>query len=147
MAGLPRKTKDVLLRVAEMKDYTTICCSAPSEWLATLALRHRETLVHRNLEIITANLELLDGFFAKHANLFSWVKPWAGAIAFPRKVGGQVDGFVERLVHDASVLLLPGSVFDGQNDHFRIGFGRRSFPEALNQLDRFLKLNTLQSPD
>ncbi|MFC2082836.1 aminotransferase class I/II-fold pyridoxal phosphate-dependent enzyme, partial [Candidatus Bipolaricaulota bacterium] len=130
--------QDVIRRVGEMKDYTTICCSAPSECLATLALRHRSKLVERNLGIISANLEWLDGFFAAHADRFSWVKPRAGSIAFPRLLAGQVDGFTKMLVQEASILLLPGSVFESEDSHFRIGFGRRSFPDALEQLDGFL---------
>lgn len=136
---LATKNADVLHQVAEMKDYTTICCSAPSEWLATLALRHREVLVERNLEIIRANLQQLDTFFVEHADVFSWVKPGAGAIAFPQLLTGNIDALVQQLVEEASVLLLPGSVFDDPNNHFRIGFGRRSFPEALSKLDQFLK--------
>jgi aspartate/methionine/tyrosine aminotransferase len=50
--------------LAGFKDYTTICNSAPSEFLATLALRHAQGIVNRNLEIIRANLERLDRFFA-----------------------------------------------------------------------------------
>ena len=136
---LATRNEGVLRRVAEVKDYTTICCSAPSEWLATLALRHRDVLVRRNLDIIGANLKLLDGFVAKHSALFSWVRPQAGSIAFPRLLVGDVDSFTRRLAQEVSVLLLPGSVFDSQDDHFRIGFGRRSFSDALDQLDRFLK--------
>lgn len=132
------KNQDVIQRVAEMKDYTTICCSAPSEWLATLALRHRDKLVERNLGIIAANLDLLKDFFAEHADQFSWVRPRAGSIAFPRLLAGQVDGFTKRLVQEASILLLPGSVFESEDSHFRIGFGRRNFPDALEQLDGFL---------
>ncbi|MBU1048495.1 aminotransferase class I/II-fold pyridoxal phosphate-dependent enzyme [Candidatus Bipolaricaulota bacterium] len=136
---LATRNADVLQRVVEMKDYTTICCSAPSEWLATLALRHRRLLVARNLEIIRSNLTLLDAFFEKHAEVFSWIRPKAGAIAFPKWLGGNIDDFTRVLVKEASVLLLPGSLFDDPNHHFRIGFGRQSFPEALSKLDLFLK--------
>ena len=134
--------EDVRQRVAGMKDYTTICCSAPSEWLATLALRHRNELVARNLGIIAVNLKLLDDFLDEHARRFSWVRPRAGSIAFPRLMAGQVDTFAKALVHEASVLLLPGSVFDNQDDHFRIGFGRRNFPAALDHLDAYLKTHS-----
>ena len=37
--------------LAAFKDYTTICNSAPSEFLATLALRNAEAIVERNLRI------------------------------------------------------------------------------------------------
>lgn len=136
---LATKNADVLRQVAEMKDYTTICCSAPSEWLATLALRHRQSLIDRNLEIICSNLKLLDAFFEAHAGEFSWIRPKAGAIAFPKLLEGNIDDFARTLVEEASVLLLPGSLFDDPNNHFRIGFGRQNFPEALSTLDQFLK--------
>jgi aspartate/methionine/tyrosine aminotransferase len=135
---LATRNAEVLRQAAEMKDYTTICCSAPSEWLATLALRHRQSLIDRNLEIIRLNLRLLDAFFEDHAGAFSWIRPKAGAIAFPKLLDGDIDDFTRNLVARASVLLLPGSLFEDPNNHFRIGFGRRSFPEALSKLNLFL---------
>jgi aminotransferase class I and II len=61
-------TRDAALRdaVATLKDYTTICASAPSEFLTALALRHRRVLVGRNLDIVRHNLPLLDAFFERH---------------------------------------------------------------------------------
>ncbi len=50
----------ILTRMAAFKDYTTICSSAPSEYLAELALRQRARIVGRNLQIIRDNLALLD---------------------------------------------------------------------------------------
>ena len=64
-----------------------ICNSAPSEFLAELALRHRERLAARNLAIIRTNLDLLDAFFARHADRFAWQRPRAGSIAFPELLG------------------------------------------------------------
>ena len=59
-------TRDAGLRdaVATLKDYTTICASAPSEFLTALALRHRQVLLDRNLAIVRRNLPLLDDFTA-----------------------------------------------------------------------------------
>jgi aspartate/methionine/tyrosine aminotransferase len=37
------------------------------------------------------------------------------------------------------VLLLPGSTFNYNHGHVRIGFGRRSMPEALAKLEEYLK--------
>jgi aspartate/methionine/tyrosine aminotransferase len=132
---------EVLQRMAVIKDYTTICSSAPSELLATIALDHRETLAARNLGIIKANLALLDTFFSAHTERFSWVRPRAGSIAFPRYLGGDIDAFCHELVTRAGVLLLPGTLFGDKGDHFRIGFGRRSLPEALAALENFIDQN------
>ena len=126
-------------RMARMKDYTSICSSAPSEFLAELALRHRQQIAQRNVDIIIANLSLLDSFFARHDGLFSWKRPKAGSIAFPRLHGEDIDAFCHALVTSAGVLLLPGSVFDDPGNHFRIGFGRKNMPEALARLEEFLQ--------
>jgi aspartate/methionine/tyrosine aminotransferase len=124
--------------MAALKDYTTICNSAPSEFLAELALRHRERLAGRNREIIASNLTLLDGFFARQAERLAWVRPQAGPIGFPRLLAGDVEAFCHTLVTQAGVLLLPGSLFDQPGNFFRVGFGRRNMPEALERLEAFL---------
>jgi aspartate/methionine/tyrosine aminotransferase len=126
-------------KMASLKDYTTICSSAPSEFLAELAMRNRQRLVARNLGIIRENLSVMDDFFSRHAGLFSWVRPRAGSMAFPRYLGGDVEQFCDRLVRKAGVLLLPGSVYDDVRNHFRLGLGRRNLPQAVERLEEFLK--------
>lgn len=132
---------DALFReLADFKDYTTICNSAPSEFLATLALRHAEAIVERNLAIIRSNLDRLDAFFQAHADTFNWYRSKAGSIAFPTLLKGQVDEFCADLVEKAGVLLLPGTLY-GKADlnAFRIGFGRKNLPEALQRLEAYLR--------
>jgi len=120
--------------VATMKDYTTICASAPSEFLTALALRHRQVLLDRNLAIVQRNLPLLDGFFARHAGTFDWVRPTASPIGFPRVTGvGDLTQYCAGLAR-LGILLLPGSVYD-EPDHVRIGFGRANMPDALGLLE------------
>jgi aspartate/methionine/tyrosine aminotransferase len=130
--------RDVYERAALLKDYTTICSSAPSEFLATLALRHREVLVDRNVGILKKNLDIMAAFFNRHAAQFTCVLPCAGSMAFPRYLGGKVDAFCDKLVREAGVLLLPGSVYDEHDNHFRLGLGRRNLPEAVARLEEFL---------
>jgi len=125
-------------RMAALKDYTTICSSAPSEFLAELALRHREQIAARNLGIIHSNLLLLDAFFVDHPDRFDWVRPKVGPIAFPRLFGVDVERFCDRLVTSAGVLLLPGTMYGHPGNHFRLGFARRNMPEGLTALEQFL---------
>ncbi|TAJ43802.1 aminotransferase class I/II-fold pyridoxal phosphate-dependent enzyme [Methanofollis fontis] len=129
----------LLDRMAALKDYTTICCSAPSEFLSAVALRHREEIVGKNLAIIGDNLALLDRFFAGHADLFSWVRPTAGAIAFPRLLSGGAEGFCRTVVEESGVLLLPSSVYDFGDSHFRIGFARSDMGPALAAFSAYLE--------
>jgi aspartate/methionine/tyrosine aminotransferase len=128
----------LLDRMARLKDYTTICNAAPSELLAELALRHRTRLARRNLELILRNLDRLDAFFGRHAERLVWQRPAAGPIAFPRLLGEPVEPFCHRLAAKAGVLLLPGTVYEDEGNHFRIGFGRANLPEALARLEEFL---------
>jgi len=132
------RNQDLYQKISHLKDYTTICSSAPSEFLAELALRHREDLAARNLEIIRGNLALLEDFFTHHQERFSWIKPKAGPIAFPKLLVGDVDELCDRLVRELGVMLLPGTVYDHPGNHFRIGFGRANMPEALSRLEKYL---------
>ena len=133
------QNKEIYERMAILKDYTTICNSAPAEFLAEVALRHRKTLVDRTQKIISENLNLLDTFFDHHAERFAWRRPRAGAIGFPALIGEDVETFCDSLVRDSGVLLLPGTVYDDTGNHFRIGFGRRNFGEALERVEAYLQ--------
>ena len=124
--------------MAALKDYTTICNSAPSEFLAELALRHRDKLTARNLKIISDNLALLDQFFDRHSERLAWQRPRAGAIGFPQLMGRDVDEFCQDLVETNGVLLVPGTLYDDPGNHFRIGFGRKNFADGLALLDDFI---------
>jgi aspartate/methionine/tyrosine aminotransferase len=131
--------RDLLARVAAFKDYTTICSSAPSEILAIMGLRARDTVLRRSRDLVAANLERLDGFFEDWADRFEWVRPRAGSIGFPRLTvpGVRIDDWAAGLVEAEGVLLLPGSQFDHPGNHFRVGFGRTDLPEALAKLEAY----------
>jgi len=140
---LATRDRAVLDRCARMKDYTTICSSAPSEVLALIALRARDRVLARSRAIVAANLPLVDEFMAAHADSFSWVRPRGGSTAFPRLVAGgpagsSAEDFAARLVEATGVLLLPSTTFGFGDTHFRLGLGRTDLPAALEAMDRFL---------
>ncbi len=116
-----------------IKDYTTICSSAPSEILGIIALQNQERILQRNLGIVQENLALAERFFARNAGLFAWIPPRAGSIAFPQWRGaGTVEQFCQQVLEETDVMIVPGSVFETPGNHFRIGLGRRNFGEALD---------------
>ncbi|MCB0070732.1 MAG: aminotransferase class I/II-fold pyridoxal phosphate-dependent enzyme [Caldilineaceae bacterium] len=134
------RNREIFAAMAQMKDYTTICNSAPSEYLAELALRHADTLVARNLAIIHQNLGHLDAFFAEHAERLTWVRPSAGPIAFPAFRHADADAVARRLVEETGVLILPGDQIDPDfGRHFRLGFGRKSLADGLARFGPFLQ--------
>ncbi len=134
-------TRDGSLRakLATLKDYTTLCSSAPSEILSLIALRARDRVIARTRRIVDANLSLLDAFFAEHSDRLSWVRPRAGSVGFPHLAGVDVDDFASTLVQREGVLIVPASQFGYPGNNFRIGYGRADMPQALEGLDRHLR--------
>lgn len=127
-------------RVAELRDYTTICGAAPSEVLALMGLRAKDAVLARHRRRIARNLGLLDAFFARQDRLFRWVRPKAGTVAFPAYRGDDgAPAFCDRLVAEAGVVLLPSAVFEYEAPHVRFGFGRENMPEALARLEAWLE--------
>ena len=140
---LATRDRSVLERCARMKDYTTICSSAPSEVLALIGLRARERVLARSREIVGANLPILDGFFERQADALTWVRPRGGSTAFPKLVssgpaGASADRFASALVEKTGVLVLPSSTFGFGDSHVRIGLGRTDLPTAVAKLEEFL---------
>ena len=132
------QNRGILGQMVAHKDYMSMCNSAPSECLATLALRHREKLAERNLAIIGDNLPILDRFFEKYRTVFKWQRPKAGSIAFPSLKQDGVEAFCQDLLDKTGVLLIPSTLFEAGNRNFRIGFARRNMPEAVAHLDEYL---------
>jgi aspartate/methionine/tyrosine aminotransferase len=128
-------TRDAALReaISTLKDYTTICASAPSEFLTARAQEPprppRPQPRDRGSQPAAARWLLRAA--RRHLRVGA---PTASPIGFPRVKG--VDNLARYCARLAGigVLLLPGSV-DDQPDHVRIGFGRANMPDALNLLE------------
>lgn len=132
------KHQPVLNQLSILKEYTSMCNSAPSEFLAGLALRNRKKILDRNLTIVLENTQLYEAFFEKYSELFSWYKPKAGPITFVKMLFSDDDAsFAEEVLKEQQLLLLPGEVYDYKG-FFRIGLGRKAIPEALEQFEIFL---------
>ncbi len=131
-------------KLSAFKDYLTICNSAPSELLATIALRHKDKIIKRNMHIIRNNLKLLNKFFSKHQEIFKWLPPKAGPVAFPSfRYRTNINSFCHDLLNKVEVLLLPGTLYGDFKRNFRIGFGRTDFIQALNKFDEYLQKRKL----
>ncbi|MFD9125989.1 aminotransferase, partial [Kitasatospora sp. NPDC059571] len=143
--GLTLALNVLLARLERAKHYTTICNSAPSEVLARIALKARDTILARNRALIAGNLPLFDAFFAEYPDLFSWQAPDGGCVAYPRYLGAEgVEEFCTRLVEEAGVLLLPAGIYRSEltptpADRFRIGIGRAHPEEGLTALAEWLR--------
>ena len=129
----------ILDRMSALKDYTTICNSAPSEILALMALRSRERILNRQQALIHRNIDLLDAFFQRYAERFSWNRPIGGSICFPRLLEAENScAFCETLIQETGIMLVPSRMFSYGDRHVRIGFGRESLPEVLGRFTDYL---------
>ncbi len=141
------KDPGVLVRFERYKHYLSICNSAPSEMLALIALKARETVLARTRAIVRRNIAELDAFFADFPDRFHWREPDASCVAFVRYLGEDgVETFTRRLAEEAGVILLPASIYRSElnevpADYFRIGFGRANLPDGLAVLREWLEHN------
>ncbi|WP_109850957.1 aminotransferase class I/II-fold pyridoxal phosphate-dependent enzyme [Aquimarina sp. AU58] len=138
------KSQKIIENIEILKEYTTICNSGPSEFLAGIGLRNRKSILERNLKIVEKNIALLDHFFIKYSDLFSWDKPNSGPIGFV-KINFDEDDMVfsERVIKKKNILLLPGEIYDYKG-FFRVGFGRKNMPETLEKFEEFIIENLIK---
>jgi aspartate/methionine/tyrosine aminotransferase len=134
---------ELLERMMGLKDYTTICSSAPSELLALMGLRSRDAILAHNRELVRRNVELAAGCFERLRDFVSWIPPQGGTVCFPRlteaaaRAAGGAEAFCARVLADTGVLLLPSTTYDYGDSHFRLGLGREDFAEGLRILEEY----------
>jgi aspartate/methionine/tyrosine aminotransferase len=130
---------ELLRRCIAFHDYTTICNSAPSEILGIMALRAKERILARNLDIIRANLVAAEQFCAAQADLFTWLPPRAGSVAFPQlRPDLPVTDFCRDVLAQKGVMIVPGKMFGYAGNHFRVGLGRMNFRKALAEVECYI---------
>jgi aspartate/methionine/tyrosine aminotransferase len=133
------RDQGLLERMTALKDYTTICSSAPSELLALMALRSGESILAANVARIERNVRAASVFFDRHRDVFSWAPPQAGTVCFPHLLAASgAEAFCARVLERTGVLLLPSTVYGYEDLHFRLGLGREDFSAGLQALDAYL---------
>lgn len=134
------KDQELYKQINEWKDYTTICTSAPSEILSLMALRAKEKIVSKQLSLLQRNQKKLDEFFRSYSNIFTCVSPKAGSICFPRiHLNHGALSFCQKVIQETGIMLLPSTVYDYDDQHVRIGFGRQNMPEVLKMLEKYIQ--------
>ena len=139
------RDSEMLRRFERYKHYLSICNSAPSEFLARIALKASASILARNRAIVDSNLAVLGEFFGEYAHLFDWKLPDGGCVGFIRYKGADgVESFTDRLVQETGVLLLPASVYRSDlnavpAEYFRVGYGHKYVPAALEVLGGWLR--------
>ena len=140
------RDRALLARLETRKHYTTICNAAPSELIATAALRRGGEIRARNRAIIDANLPVFAAFFAEWAERFAWEPPAGAAASASRATSARTVSRRSAATSssEAGVVLLPAGIFASAlapvpADRFRIGVGRAAPEPALAALGAFLR--------
>jgi len=135
---LASQDAELLEEISRLKDYTTICGSAPSEVLAIIALRNKESIINKQTERVRRNVTVLENFVTAHLDQVNLVSPIGGSICFPRllSVDNTYD-FGEQLVAETGIMIAPSRLFQYGDHHLRIGVGRENFPEVLALFGRY----------
>jgi aspartate/methionine/tyrosine aminotransferase len=109
----------------QRKDYTSITTGAVSEFVAEIALEpsKRQEILSRSKRILKDNLALLSAWVDRNNDLFSFVPPKAGGMAFIRyAMPINSTALIHRLREERGIMLLPGEVY-GLDHYIRIGIG------------------------
>lgn len=139
MGWIATREDDLLRKLSTLKDYTTICGSAPAEILAIMAMRQKEAILETNRKRIHDNLQAAREFFTRHDGLFTWLEPKGGSTAFIKlNPETEVVEFCEKIVKEKSIMIVPGEIFDYEGNYFRIGLGRDNFKEILLELEEYV---------
>jgi aspartate/methionine/tyrosine aminotransferase len=121
VVGPPDTVDDIWAR----HEYTTIGTTMLANKLAAIALspQVRPRIIKRTRDYIRRGFPILDGWLESHEGMFDLVPPQAAAIAFARyHLEINSTELAERLMHDKSVLIVPGDHF-GMDHHLRISYG------------------------
>ncbi|MFW9835700.1 MAG: aminotransferase class I/II-fold pyridoxal phosphate-dependent enzyme, partial [Candidatus Thorarchaeota archaeon] len=136
-------TLQVATEVWTYSDYTTICPTKASDWLATLALSQevQAKIEKRTRKVVRENWAIMEKWIDSHSSLLSGVAPEAAAICFI-KLRDDIDSldFTMRLMKEKSVLISPGEHFE-MPGFIRIGFGseKEYLQPALERISELLR--------
>jgi aspartate/methionine/tyrosine aminotransferase len=142
---LASRNERILKKIEAFKDYLSICNSATSEILATIALNNCISFIMPNIEKIKSNIESFRQFQLRNSDLLEFYQPKAGSTAFIKlKIKSTALQYAEELIEKTGIMLLPSEIFGYGTSHARIGFGRANLPEILTVWEKFHGLQELR---
>jgi aspartate/methionine/tyrosine aminotransferase len=134
---------DVIARVLEHRDYTTLMVGVLSDELACRALEptKREWIFERANTILNTNVRAVDEFASANQDLVRYARPSAGAIAFfDVDLPMDSDELADQIRREMSVLVVPGQQL-GIERGFRVGFGYdgEKTQQGLQRVEKVLR--------
>src|SRR6202453_4459638 len=132
----PKRQKDYW----NTRAYFSITNNTAGEFLAELAMRHRDAVLGRTQKVASENLRHLGSFMSEHQETIGWISPRGGMTALPSLGSGEESRAFCQAAAERGILLAPGDCFDAPS-HFRLGFVATAdkFPDALDRLGEIVK--------
>jgi aspartate/methionine/tyrosine aminotransferase len=121
------------------RDYNIISCGMIDDALALIALKTKEQILSRNMNIVMENKKILIDWVNRTKGL-SFVVPNAGTTALVKydyDMGS--EELCRRMFEYNGAFVVPGSCFEFEN-HFRVGYAPKKevLTEGLNAVSEFL---------
>jgi len=138
------KDKAMVQKLVDVQYFGTSCVSRASEIQGRMVLRVSGTILRERLSIILSNKTLLQDFIEKrYKDWFDWRRPNAGAIAFVKFKGPWTSAELGKHLAASGISIKPAYCFtdvvvEELDDYFRVGFGERKMPLALDALGKFV---------
>jgi aspartate/methionine/tyrosine aminotransferase len=135
--------KNAIEKMWSYHDYTSITSGILSNRIASLALqpKRRQKILERNRKIIRENLVILTKWVEKHSDIFQFLPPQAGGIAFLKyNMNINSTEFATKLREEKSVFIVAGDCF-GMDHYIRVGIGaeKEYFQVGLDLIDQILE--------
>jgi len=112
------------------RDYNTISCGKIDDFLAGIALEHKDKILNRNRNLILENAKIVDAWVKREPRI-SYTKPKAGTTAFIKyEYQIRSKDLALRLLRDTGVFVVPGEALE-QEGYLRIGYAND--PEAVRE--------------
>ncbi len=132
-------------KLVDIQYFGTACPSRASEIQAIMILRANDIILRKNIAIIQKNLQLINQFIDKYDDLFEWVRPTASSVGFVKFKGPLSSEQLGKQLAKNGISIKPAYAFMDDvgeyADYFRIGFGEKAIPEALEALVQFVEKN------
>ncbi|MEC7961967.1 MAG: aminotransferase [Pseudomonadota bacterium] len=131
--------EDLLHQVMIHRDYNTISVGMVDEFLAAVALEHKDKILARSRQITRDNLQILTDWVDQEP-LISWIKPQSGTTALLRyDLPVTSREFCVTLLQEEGVMLTPGSAMEMEG-WLRIGYTnpQADLTAGLKRLSAFL---------
>jgi len=135
--------KKFIEKVWSYSDYTTIATNLISQRVTTLVLQPelRKKALSRNRKLLCGNLDTLVEWVKKHKDLFHFIPPQAGGMAFLRyNININSTELSTKLREEKDVFVVAGDCF-GMDNYIRLGIGseKKYFLAGLDLIDELLR--------